>query len=333
MHPALESLGDEERDALKKRKQPSWTEPMLATLTDEPFSDENWLFERKLDGERCLAFRKGKKVTLYSRNRKSLNDTYPEVRDALVKQAPDAFIVDGEIVAFSGGRTSFSRLQGRMQIDDPKKSRRCNIAVYYYVFDLLHFDGYDCRGLPLRARKGVLKRALSFDDPIRYTAHRNRDGEAYQAEACRKGWEGVIAKRADAEYVHSRSRKWLKLKCVNQQEFVIGGYTDPKGSREGFGALLIGFYEGGALRYAGRVGTGFDDRLLKSLHKTLSNKERKTPPFADDSLPSKGVHWVRPDLVAEVAFTEWTEDDRLRHPRFLGLRRDKKPKDVHQEKA
>ncbi len=333
MHPALKELAEEEREALKRRKQPSWTEPMLATLADEPFSDDNWIFERKLDGERCLVFREDGDVTLYSRNKKNLNNTYPEICDALDNQSVDTFIVDGEIVAFSGGRTSFSRLQRRMQIDDPDEARASSIAVYYYVFDVLHLQGYDCTGLALRVRKRVLKRALSFTRPMRYTTHRNGDGVAYHNEACRKGWEGIIGKRADAKYVHSRSRKWLKLKCVNRQEFVIGGYTEPQGGRVGFGALLIGFYEGGDLRYAGRVGTGFNDETLRSLRKELKGKARKTAPFAGDSLPSKGVHWVRPELVAEVAFTEWTDEDRLRHPRFLGLRRDKQAKDVHKEKA
>lgn len=319
------------RDGLKRRDQPSWTAPMLATLTDDYFSDKAWLFERKLDGERCLTFRKGKDVRLLSRNRKELNDTYPEVVEALRKQPADDFIVDGEIVAFEGALTSFSRLQQRMQVRDAQAALESGVPVFYYVFDLLYLDGQDTTQVPLRYRKTLLKRALTFEDPLRFTAHRNREGEAYHREACRKGWEGVIAKRVDSRYVHSRSRDWLKFKCVNEQEFVVGGYTDPKGSRIGFGALLIGYYEGRRLTYAGQVGTGYDDDTLRRLRKRLSSLERDAPPFAGDGLPRKGVHWVEPKLIAQVGFTEWTVDGKLRHPRFLGLRRDKKPREVVRE--
>ncbi|MGH8162220.1 MAG: non-homologous end-joining DNA ligase, partial [Gammaproteobacteria bacterium] len=196
-------------------------------------------------------------------------------------------------------------------------------AVYYYLFDLLYFDGYRLTRLPLRARKRLLKAAFQFHDPLRYTAHRNGAGEDYHRAACRKGWEGVIGKRAAGTYETRRSRQWLKLKCSRQQEFVIGGWTDPKGERKGFGALLLGYYENGDLRYAGRVGTGFDDRQLHRMHEDLSDLERKSAAFADRDLSSRGVHWVRPTRVAEIAFTEWTDDGRLRHPRFLGLREDK----------
>jgi DNA ligase D-like protein (predicted ligase) len=218
-----------------------------------------------------------------------------------------------------------------MNIDDEKKARASRIAVYYYVFDLIHLAGYDVSKLSLRHRKGLLRKALSFSDPIRFTMHRNEDGEEFLKEACRKGWEGLIAKDAGSAYVHSRSKKWLKFKCVNRQEFVIGGYTDPHGERIGFGALLIGYYKDGDLRFAGKVGTGYDDEMLRSLGSRLESLERKTPPFKGESLPSKGVHWVTPRLVGEVGFTEWTDEGRLRHPRFLGLRRDKKPKHVRRE--
>jgi bifunctional non-homologous end joining protein LigD len=306
-------------------------EPMLATLTEKRFSDPGWIFEPKLDGVRCLAFRKGAAVRLLSRNQLSMNGRYPEVAEALGRQEADDFVVDGEVVAFEGNRTSFGRLQGRMQLRDPEMARRTRVAIFYYVFDVLHVNGHDVTRLGARQRKGILRKLLSFRDPIRLTPHRNADGVAYWQEACRKGWEGVIAKRADAPYVHQRSGDWLKFKCVNEQEFVIGGYTDPKGSRKGFGALLIGYYRGNDLAFAGKVGTGFGDDLLQSLARRLASLEQDRPPFTTGRLPRKGIHWVRPELVAQIGFTEWTRDGQLRHPRFLGLRDDKRPRDVVRE--
>jgi bifunctional non-homologous end joining protein LigD len=183
---------------------------MLATLTDDRFSDPHWLFERKLDGERCLAFRDGGRVRLLSRARQHLDGTYPEVADALARLPVDDVVVDGEVVAFDRGRTSFGRLQQRIGISDPERARRSPVAVFYYVFDLLHLDGHDATGLPLRARKSLLRDTLSFRSrALRYTTHRNTEGEALFATACARGWEGVIAKRADASYVSRRSQDWL----------------------------------------------------------------------------------------------------------------------------
>jgi bifunctional non-homologous end joining protein LigD len=327
----FEGLSDESRERLDERSQPEWIDPMLATLHDEPFCDPDWLFERKLDGVRCLVFRKGKTVRLLSRNRKEMNGTWPELVDDLAKEGHDDFVADGEIVAFEGRRTSFSRLQGRMQIQSPEEARRSGIAVYLYLFDLLHLEGHDTTALPQRERKALLRRALSFPGHVRYTPHHNQEGERRLEEACRKGWEGLIAKDARAGYVHGRSRKWLKLKCVHRQEMVIGGYTDPSGSRQGFGALLVGHYEGEDLRYAGKVGTGFDEKTLETLARRLEATARKRSPFADP-VPEKGVHFVSPRLVGEFGFTEWTEDGKLRHPRFVGLRTDMEPADVHRER-
>ena len=326
----LSALPVEARAKLKPGPQPDWMSPMLATLTERRFSDPRWIYERKLDGERCLAFRSGSRTRLLSRNQLSANDYYPEVVEALSRQSADDFVVDGEVVAFEGNQTSFARLQRRMHVRDPERAR--GTAVFYYVFDVLYTNGYDVTALGLRHRKALLRRLLSFQDPLRFTVHRNAAGEAFWREACRKGWEGVIAKRADAPYEHRRSPNWLKFKCVNEQEFVIGGYTDPKGSRKGFGALLIGYYEGSDLRYAGKVGTGFDDQLLTGLSRQLAATEQDPSPFADEGLPRKGVHWVRPVLVCQVGFTEWTPGGQLRHPRFLGLRRDKSPREVVRER-
>jgi len=333
MNELLKSLADEAQEKLRDVEQPDWMNPMLATLTDRRFSDEDWIFERKLDGERCLAFRKGDQMHLMSRNQKNLNDQYPELVEALKQQRVDDFIVDGEIVAFEGDVTSFARLQDRMHVEDPEEARQSGVAVYYYAFDLLYLAGYDTTQVGLRHRKSLLKGALSFDDPLRFVSHRNEEGEAFFEEACRKGWEGIIAKQADSSYVHSRSKKWLKFKCVNRQEFVIGGYTEPQGERIGFGALLLGYYEGDDLIYAGKVGTGFDDKTLRSLSKRLSSLERETPAFAEDGLPTDEIHWVEPSLVAQIGFEEWTDDGKLRHPRFQGLREDKDPEDVVREEA
>lgn len=325
-------IGSEERDALRETEMPSWMDPMLATLTDRRFSDGDWIFERKLDGERCIAYKDGDRVRLCSRNKKALNDTYPEIEEALQAIGPETIVVDGEIVAFEDSVTSFSRLQDRIQIHDRTRARRSDVKVFYYVFDLLYLEGYDTTAVPLRSRKSLLKQAIEYADPLRYTPHRNRDGEAYYHEACEKGWEGIIAKYAPGRYVHSRSTRWLKFKCVNRQEFVIGGYTDPEGSRIGFGALLLGYYEGDDLVYAGRVGTGFDDETLQSLSKRLESLEQDTSPFAGTGEEGKGIHFVAPELVGEVAFTEWTERGKLRHPRFEGLRRDKPPEEVVRER-
>ena len=305
---------------------------MLATLTGERFSDPEWIYERKLDGVRCLVHRNGGRVLLYSRNRHELNDSYPELVDALTAQQGD-FVLDGEIVAFAGNATSFARLQQRMQVNDPEKARRSNVAVYLYLFDVLQHDGRDLTGVELRQRKGVLRQLLAYTDPLRYTAHRNRDGVAYWEHACRQGWEGVIAKRAASTYTSGRSKDWLKFKCVTAQEFVIGGFTDPQGSRSGFGALLVGYYEDGELRYAGKVGTGYDQRTLDELSRKLVALEQDEPSFAQGNLPKLRVHWVKPRLVGQVAFSEWTRDGMLRHPRFQGLRFDKSAHDVIRERA
>jgi bifunctional non-homologous end joining protein LigD len=305
---------------------------MLATLTKDHFSDPDWLFERKLDGVRLLSFRNDRTVRILSRNKLEENGAYPELVDALLEQGPRDFVVDGEVVAFEGRQTSFARLQGRMQIRDPSRARASRIAVKYYLFDLLHLDGHDVTRLPLRTRKSLLRNLFRHRDPLRFLTHRVERGEAYLEEACGKGWEGLIAKRASAPYVHGRSREWLKFKCVADQELVIGGFTEPQGSRKGLGALLVGHYEDGALVYAGKVGTGYNDTILADLRARLDRLERDDPPFERGVLPRKGVHWVNPRLVAQVGFTEWTSGGRLRHPRFLGLRRDKEPHDVVRER-
>ena len=227
------------------------------------------------------------------------------------------------MVAFEGRQTSFARLAARQQHYVP---------VFYYVFDLMWLEGYDVRGLMLRTRKRLLRGSLQFHDAVRFVPHRNTNGEAFFEEACRKRWEGLIAKRADSVYTASRSRDWLKFKCESGQELVIGGFTTPHGSRTEFGALLLGYYADGKLRYAGKVGTGFDQATLRDLGKQLRTLSRSEAPFADAAdIPSRGVTWTEPDLVAEIGFTEWTSHGRVRHPRYLGLRDDKAAREVVRE--
>lgn len=306
---------------------------MLATLTDDYFDDEDWIYERKLDGVRCLVVKDGEEVKLYSRNEKLLNESYPELEEACHKLSSQSLVADGEIVAFDGQVTSFSKLQNRMQVKDRAKAKASNIKVYLYLFDLLYLDEHSLESLALRERKKVLKKALNWNDSIRYTSHRNETGKAYHKEACKKGWEGIIAKNANSKYLHKRSEDWLKFKCSAGQELVIGGFTEPKGERVGFGALLVGFYEGDDLLYAGKVGTGYDDDFLKTWRKKLDKIERKASPFKDFKEEDQDLHWVKPQYVAEIGFTEWTGSHKLRHPRFLGMREDKKAQEVVKENS
>lgn len=307
----------------RQHPQPAWISPMLATLAAKAFSNDDWIFESKLDGVRCLVARQNNQVHLYSRNRKQLNQAYPELLPPLTAQPAQSYIADGEVVAFQDGVTSFSLLQRRMQVRDPDQALRRGVKVFYYLFDLLYWNGYDLRNAPLLERKNLLHRTFHFRGPLRFSSHRRRDGEAFFEEACRQGLEGLIAKRASSVYVSTRSRDWLKFKYSAQQEFVIIGYTDPKGARESFGALLVGYYDDGRLLNAGKVGTGFDTETLRQLGRELASLHVEH---------SRTVHWVQPKLVAQVAFTEWTRDGKLRHPRFLGLRRDKPPRQVVRER-
>jgi bifunctional non-homologous end joining protein LigD len=320
---AIDGLSAEELDLAPAGPAPTTAGAMRAVLTDERFSDPEWIFERKLDGIRCIAIRSGGTVTLLSRNDLSMNDRYPELVEAFSKESCDRFVVDGEVVAFDGSETSFARLTQR---------GRRYVPVFMYVFDILWLEGHDVRKLPLRTRKRLLRDALEFHGPVRWTPHRNRDGEKFFVEACRKGWEGLIAKRADSPYVTTRSRDWLKFKCEHGQELVVGGFTEPRGSRVEFGALLLGYYREGRLEYAGKVGTGFDTATLHDLADQMRKLERKDSPFADPgAIKERGVTWVEPKLVAQIGFTEWTRDHRLRHPRFLGLRDDKDASEVVRE--
>jgi ATP-dependent DNA ligase len=274
---------------------------MAATLTHERFSGPEWLFERKFDGIRLLAYRRGRNVRLLSRNR--LAQQHPAIAAAVLALPVREIILDGE-VAWRGGSA-------------------------YHVFDILWLDGENVTPRPLHERRALLSR-LPLEAPLRRVAEIK--GPKPWERACAEGWEGVIAKRRDASYEHRRSPHWLKMKCEATQELVVGGFTDPRGARVGLGALLVGYYHGDDLVFAGKVGTGFDTKLLLELRARLDRAETRTAPFTRAvGLPRLGAHWVRPEIVVQVAFIEWTAHGKLRHPRLVGIREDKSPREVVRE--
>jgi bifunctional non-homologous end joining protein LigD len=305
---------------------------MLATLTDRRDFGDDWLLERKFDGERCLAWKEAGHLRLESRTAKDLTGTYPEVRAAVGAQRNHDLVLDGEVVAYDGEQTSFSRLQQRLGVANPTPEHLRAFPVVFCVFDLLEVDGEDLAGRPLLERRGRLAEAIRPCAALQLTEAWRGDSRRRFAEACRSGWEGLIAKRAEAPYAAGRSKDWLKLKCVWEQEFVVGGYTDPLGSREALGALLVGYYEDGRLRYAGKVGTGYTEAALRDLGARLRELNFHESPFVDARPVPRGTHWTRPELVAQIAFAEWTDHGRLRQPRFLGLRDDKRPDEVVRER-
>jgi DNA ligase D-like protein (predicted ligase) len=307
-------------------------ELMLATLTDRRDFGEEWLLERKLDGERCIARKNRSEVRLESRTARSLSATYPEVRAAVAAQPSRQLLLDGELVAFDAKQTSFSRLQQRLGVAEPSSQLVAEYPVVYCVFDLLEVDGEDITSEPLLARRARLASVIRPSPTLQLTEAWRGDSRRRFADACRSGWEGLIAKRADSPYTAGRSRNWLKLKCAWEQELVIGGFTDPGGSRSDFGALLVGYYEDAQLRYAGKVGTGFTAQTLRELGAKLRELEAPESPFLDARPVPRGAHWTRPELVAQIGFAEWTTDGRLRQPRFLGLRDDKSPAEVVRER-
>ena len=296
--------------------RPRYVTPMKAVLTADRPAGPDWVFERKLDGIRCLAVKDRGRTRLFSRNELSLNERYPALAAALDADPAHGFVIDGEAVAFVDGRDRFGAGGGEL---------------FYYVFDVLVAEGRDVRGLPLEERRAVLESVLRWKDPLRVTEQLTGDGAALLADACRDGWEGLIAKRRGTPYVSTRSRDWLKLKCTRAQELVIGGFTAPRGSRTDLGALLVGHFDGDRLRYAGKVGTGFTRDTLRDLAERLAPLVRDTSPFEPEKGIPRAATWVEPELVAQIAFMEWTADGRLRHPSFLGLRFDKPAREVVRE--
>jgi ATP-dependent DNA ligase len=282
---------------------PEWLEPMAATLTEERFSGPDWLFERKFDGIRLLAYKRGGDVQLFSRNR--LRQELPAVATAIARLPVNEIILDGEV--------TWDRHSG------------------YHVFDILWLDGRSVTELPLEKRRELL-RQLPFTPPLQRVEP--IDEEKPWDRASREGWEGVIAKRRGSPYEHRRSKHWLKMKIEASQELVVGGFTDPRGSRVGLGALLVGYWEGDDFVFAGKLGTGFDTKLLLDLRHRFDTIEQPTSPFTKGTgLPRVRAHWVRPEVVVQVAFTEWTVHGKLRHPRLVGVRFDKDARDVARERA
>jgi bifunctional non-homologous end joining protein LigD len=281
---------------------PEWLEPMAATLTQERFAGPEWLFERKFDGIRLLAYKRGSQVQLFSRNR--LPQHLPSVASAIAKLPVKDAILDGE-VAWDG-------------------------ASSYHVFDVLWIDGKSVTGLPLEERRAILK-ALPFTRPMERVEPLT-DPDPWE-RARREGWEGVIAKRRGSVYEHRRSKLWLKLKVEASQELVVGGFTDPEGARVGLGALLVGYYESDDFVFAGKIGTGFNTALLLDLRRRLDAIEIAKPPFTKAiGLPRLRSHWVKPKIVVQVSFMEWTVHGKLRHPRLIAVRHDKKPRGVVRER-
>ncbi len=310
----------------RKATLPVALTPQLATLAKAPPRGAGWVHEIKYDGYRMVCRIAGNEARMYSRNGKEWTAQFAPIARALGRLPVREAWIDGEVVVMQAdGRTSFQALQNALSTGDTSR-------MVFWAFDLPHVDGYDLSHAPLTERKRVLKQILEGQPAVlRYSEHLDGPGEAVHGEACRLGLEGIVSKRADAPYRSRRGSEWLKVKCAQRQEMVIGGYTDPRGSRTGFGALLLGVHDTeGKLRYCGKVGTGFDDATLGMLAPILARKERARSPFADPptGYEAKGAHWVTPDLVAEIAFTEWTRDGTVRHPSFQGLREDKKARDV-----
>ncbi len=310
---------------------PAAIAPMLATLAKEAPEGDGWLHEFKYDGYRILARIDRGRVRLVTRNGNDWTRSFPTVARDLATLPVETAWLDGEMVVVDAhGRTRFQALQNALAAPHAP-------GIAFFAFDVLFRDGADLRALPLVERKRQLREIVGARvGAVRPSPDVRGHGGEFFRKACALGLEGAVCKRADAPYASGmRSRDWLKVKCVQRQEMVIGGYTDPQGGRRGFGALLLGYYDGGALRYAGKVGTGFDDATLRTLAPALSKRERATPAFVDPPRghAAKGAHWIDPDLVAEIAFTEWSRDGALRHPSFQGLRADKKAREVVREKA
>jgi bifunctional non-homologous end joining protein LigD len=307
---------------------------MLATLAERPFTREGWVFEIKYDGVRVIAERRGDAVRMLGRSGEDITHRYPEIATALRSLVCDRFTLDGEIVAFdASGRPSFGRLQNRMPLTKPRDvaAAMARVPVRAVFFDCLGLEGHDLRPLPLVARKECLARVLPPAGVVQAGDHVETEGEAFYDAASDLGLEGIVAKRADSPYAGRRSPDWVKIKCQRRQEFVIGGWTDPKGTGRRFGALLVGVHDDGSLRYVTRVGGGFDGRLQDTIWKQLEPLRRADSPFGDTGPKGRENHWVEPRLVCEVRFTEWTRDGGLRHPIFLGMRDDRNPGEVRRE--
>ncbi|MBV8066429.1 MAG: non-homologous end-joining DNA ligase [Candidatus Eremiobacteraeota bacterium] len=308
------------KPSIKRDPVPHPKSLMLATLVAAPFDDPDWLFEIKWDGYRALCTVERENFTLVSRNGLDMLRRFPDLKALAGAFATLPVVVDGEIVSLdSKGRSEFQRLQ---------ESQKKPAGLTYAAFDLLYADGKDLRSTPLEERKALLERLIVDDSIVLYSKHVVGKGKALFESARKQNLEGIIGKKRDSTYQERRSRDWVKIKTGYEQEFVVGGWTEPKGSRKGFGALLLGVYQSGSLRYVGSVGTGFSAKLLKELYARLRALERKTSPFVNRVDANSPAHWTSPEMVVEVRFSEWTRDLYLRQPAYLGLRSDKKANEV-----
>jgi len=300
--------------------------PMLATLVDESFSDPDWVFETKWDGFRSVCFLQDGRVRLVSRNQIEMTPQYPELENLAKQFKAKQAIIDGEIVALD------EKGMPRFQLLQPRVGRKSGLSallgkgqIVYYVFDLIYCDGYDLTSCTLLERKAMLEKILRPATFVKYAEHIEAEGDLFFKEIEKFRLEGMIAKRAESPYVQKRSSDWLKVKTVQRSEVVIGGYTQPRGSRSHFGALVVGLYRGKELHYVAHTGGGFNQQTLATVHKLLQPLKTNTSPFVVKPKTNEPVQWIKPKLVAEVKFSEWTADARMRHPVFLGLREDKKP--------
>jgi bifunctional non-homologous end joining protein LigD len=316
---------------------PTAIHPMLATTIEEPFDSPDWLFEIKWDGYRAVTFIENGKVRLISRNQNELTARYPELRDLAKSVQAKTAILDGEVVALDEqGRASFSLMQQRtgFRPGGRRATTNADVPVLYYAFDLLYLDGYDWRKLPLEDRKKKLASILIAGDSVRYSDHYQKQGKALFEMAQQKGLEGILAKKRDSIYQERRSSEWLKIKIRHRLEAVIGGYTEPEGSRMNFGSIVLGLYDKhGRLIHVGQAGSGFNQKSLTEIWKLLKKRETRQNPFYGGIEALRKVFWVKPELVAEIEYAEWTEGatggtgPKLRAPVFLGLRDDKDPKE------
>jgi bifunctional non-homologous end joining protein LigD len=325
LHPA-ELTGAREADL------PHKLAPMLSTLGEKPFSDPRWIFEIKWDGVRALAWVRNGTLEMRSRNGNNITAQYPELSSLPQHFDAEEALLDGEIVVLEDdGRSSFGRLQQRMHVERPSAALRINHPVVIYLFDLLYCDGFDLRESPLRERKQLLRQLLAPGGPIRFSDHQAEHGKELYALAQQNGLEGIIAKHGESAYVSNRSTSWLKLKVTREVDAVIGGWTEPRHSRQHFGALSLGLYEGKMLRYIGGVGTGFDEKMLAAIMGQLKTVETKKCPFAPVPKTDEAPTWTAPKFVARVRYGEWTGEKHLRHPVFIGLRNDVRPEECVME--
>jgi len=307
---------ERENAAILKNRIPFRVRPMLATLVSEPFDKPGWVYEEKYDGDRVLAYKEEDRVRLLSRNGKDRTDSFPRIAAAIQNLQPVTLLLDGEVVVFD--RKEVSRFQ-LLQQDKGEP--------VYAVFDCLFYEGKDLRREPLSTRRAAMEKSIGSSTVLLPSHRLATNGLKAFHMAQRRGYEGLVAKDISSPYVEARSTKWLKVKVHQEDEFVIAGYTKPTGSRQHFGALLLGAYDNGKLHYVGKVGTGFDQKTLAALYRKFQPFARSQPVLVDPPR-EKGVVFLAPRLIAQISFQEWTADRKLRQPVFLGLRDDKRPQDV-----